>query len=92
MSLYLKVLEGETHESLQKDHLLFPRETYLPDLDANIKCGNSLVGSDALDDFDGSAAELVALKPFDWDKEFPSVIRQGGFDVVIGKPSLSQRG
>jgi hypothetical protein len=44
MSLYLKVLEGETHESLENDHLLFPRETYLPDLDANIKCGNSLIG------------------------------------------------
>lgn len=86
MSLYLKVLEGETHESLENDHLLFPKETYLPDLDANIKCGNSLVGPDALDDFSGSASELVALKPFDWGKEFKSILKDGGFDIVIGNP------
>jgi hypothetical protein len=42
--------------------------------------------SDASDDFDGAASELVALKPFDWKREFPTIMKQGGFDVVIGNP------
>lgn len=86
MSLYLKVLEGETHESLVKDHTLFPTETYLPDLDSNIKCGNSLISTDAASDFHGTAAELAELKPFNWNLEFGSIIRSGGFDAVIGNP------
>ncbi len=45
LSLLLKVLEGEDEQSMGKQMALF-QERVLPDLSANIKCGNSLVGTD----------------------------------------------
>lgn len=56
----------------------------LPNLDQNIKVGNSLVG-DEYYSFDPSALSNIKLlkrvKPFDWDKEFGDT-----FDAVIGNP------
>src|SRR5205823_9969282 len=43
LSLLLKVLEGETADSLGGYWTLF-RERALPDLGKNIQCGNSLIG------------------------------------------------
>ena len=48
----------------------------LATLENNIKCGNSLI-----DD-----AEIVGEMAFDWEKEFPKVFKNGGFDVVVGNP------
>ena len=48
----------------------------LATLDANIKCGNSLI-----DDH-----EVAGKKAFSWRNEFPEIFRGGGFDVVIGNP------
>ena len=48
----------------------------LNSLNDNIKCGNSLI-----DD-----PEIAGEKAFDWQKEFPKVFANGGFDVVIGNP------
>ncbi|MBE0540372.1 MAG: N-6 DNA methylase [Verrucomicrobia bacterium] len=45
LSLLLKVLEGETGQTLQTIFRLFA-ERALPDLGDNIKCGNSLIGPD----------------------------------------------
>ena len=45
LSLLLKVLEGENEETISKQLKLF-QERALPDLGSNIKCGNSLIGSD----------------------------------------------
>src|SRR6185437_11633082 len=45
LSLLLKVLEGETMESVGGLWTLF-RERALPDLGRNIQCGNSLIGTD----------------------------------------------
>jgi len=45
-------------------------------LNENIKCGNSLI-----DD-----PEVAGDKAFNWEKEFPEVFANGGFDVVIGNP------
>ncbi|MDR2762233.1 MAG: N-6 DNA methylase [Planctomycetaceae bacterium] len=45
-------------------------------LDANIKCGNSLISDPKID----------PDKSFDWRKEFPRIFEKGGFDVVIGNP------
>jgi len=45
LSLLLTVLEDETGETLAKQ-LAFFHERALPDLATNIKCGNSLIGSD----------------------------------------------
>ncbi len=49
LSLLLKVLEGETAETINSQPSFF-RERALPDLDEkNIKCGNSLIGHDFYD-------------------------------------------
>lgn len=88
LSLLLKVLEGETGEIAQRDFLK-ERERILPDLANNIKCGNSLIGSDfynqpEMDLLDDESRYSVNV--FDWKTGFPEAINQGGFDVVIGNP------
>jgi len=45
LSLLLKVLEGESEQTLATQ-LRFYHERALPDLGSNIKCGNSLIGQD----------------------------------------------
>ncbi len=56
MSLLLKVLEGENEGTLASQMSLF-HERALPDLGANVQCGNSLIGPDYLrQPADGSAA------------------------------------
>jgi len=90
LSLLLKVLEGETSETLDRQFRLF-HERALPDLAGNIKCGNSLIGSDfynghQLSLFDEE--ERFRINVFDWDGNdgFPEIIKSGGFDAVIGNP------
>jgi len=88
LSLLLKVLEGETGQTLQTVFRLF-HERALPDLGDNIKCGNSLIGPDfyaqqqmtLLDD-----EERYRINVFDWQNEFPEIFKAGGFDAVIGNP------
>jgi hypothetical protein len=86
LSLLLKVLEGENEETISKQLTLF-QERALPDLSNNIKCGNSLIGWDILNDNPGLTQEAIdRINPFDWDKEFPDIFLRGGFNVVIGNP------
>jgi hypothetical protein len=88
LSLYLKILEGETRTTLGKQHTLFPKETFLPDLSSNIKCGNSLVASDFYADEQLSLLEPTTnshVNVFDWSSEFPA-LASGGFDAVVGNP------
>jgi hypothetical protein len=86
LSLLLKVLEGENEETISKQLTLF-QERALPDLGENIKCGNSLIGWDILEDNPGlGQEEIERINPFDWEREFAEVFRRGGFDVVIGNP------
>ncbi len=87
LSLLLKVLEGETKETLQRQ--LFAKQRALPDLADNIKCGNSLIGPDFYHDrqlalFDED--ERLRINVFDWKTEFPEIMQSGGFDAVIGNP------
>ncbi|MGR3317948.1 MAG: Eco57I restriction-modification methylase domain-containing protein [Candidatus Anammoxibacter sp.] len=88
LSLLLKVLEGESEQTLGSQLLLF-QERVLPDLHNNIKCGNSLIGPDfyhgkqmALLDED----EMYRINTFDWNTEFQEIMKNGGFDAVIGNP------
>ena len=86
LSLLLKVLEGEARE-LRGKQLDFHR--VLPDLGNNIKCGNSLIGSDFyaqpdLPTLDDEAR--LKLNAFDWAHEFKPIMDAGGFDAVIGNP------
>jgi len=88
LSLLLKVLEGETGQSLQRLFDVF-HERALPDLGRNIKCGNSLIGPEfyrqqEMDLFD--EGERLRINIFDWPAEFPAVFAAGGFDAVIGNP------
>ena len=88
MSLLLKILEDESKESLQSQ-FIFQRERALPDLSNNIKCGNSLIKSDfymgeQLGMFDEE--EQMRINVFDWEVEFPQIMKRGGFDAVIGNP------
>ena len=92
LSLLLKVLEYEGLEVQQKS--LF-NERVLPDLYNNIKCGNSLIGSDF---YNGDNLKLFDDKEtqnkvnvFDWDKAFPEIFKNGGFDCVIGNPPYLTR-
>jgi type I restriction-modification system DNA methylase subunit len=78
LSLLLKVLEGETQQSLQPV-LRFFHQRALPDLGDNIKCGNSLIGPDfyqqqqmALLDEE----EHYRVNVFDWQAEFPHIFRR----------------
>lgn len=88
LSLLLKVLEGESQETLAKQFELF-RQRALPDLGGNIKCGNSLIAPDEL-----IARQLPLLgeeeryrvNAFDWAQGFPEVMQAGGFDGIIGNP------
>jgi len=87
MSLYLKILD----EGYDKGQIeLFMRGHILPDMTNNIKCGNSLIGTDfynhgnlELDD-----NNLNKLNCFDWDGKdgFAEIFKNGGFDVIIGNP------
>jgi hypothetical protein len=86
LSLLLKVLEGEARE-LRGRQTDFHR--VLPDLGHNIKCGNSLIGSDFyaqpdLPTLDDEAR--LKINAFDWAHEFKPIMDAGGFDVVIGNP------
>jgi len=58
----------------------------LPNLDKNIKNGNSLIsGTDEeLKKYFGK--NFRDKKPFNWKEEFPEVSKQGGFNVIIGNP------
>jgi hypothetical protein len=86
LSLLLKVLEGENEETISKQLTLF-QERALPDLSRNIKCGNSLIGWDILEDNPAMGQEEIErINPFDWETEFPEIMRDGGFHVVIGNP------
>ncbi len=76
MSLYLKVLEGENAETLNPQMTLALKEVYLPSLTKNIKCGNSLIGTDFTSQgemFDEEARHKV--NPFDWEMEFPEILK-----------------
>lgn len=84
LSLLLKCLEGETQASMQQQFSLW-NERVLPSLDDNIRSGNSLIGLDFYD-LELDFGEPKKIKPFSWEKSFPSVFARGGFDVVIGNP------
>ena len=84
LSLLLKVLEEENEENIEKQMKLFA-ERALPSLHENIKCGNSLIGTDILTP-EMSPDEVRRINPFDWDREFADVMKAGGFDAVIGNP------
>ena len=77
LSLMLKVLEGESTQTLSNE-LQFFRERALPDLSNNIKCGNSLIGPDFYNQTEMNFLddeEKLRINVFDWHKEFPQIFK-----------------
>jgi type I restriction-modification system DNA methylase subunit len=90
LSLLLKVLEGESEQSLATQ-LRFFHTRALPDLGSNIKCGNSLIGPDFYEQSELlflDEDERYRINVFDWSGKdgFPEIMKAGGFDAVIGNP------
>ena len=95
VSLFLKLLEDETPSSIHLSDM-FLKDTILPDLSKNIKCGNSLIGTDILSN-DGNLFPLnkggtgdvideEKIKPMDFETAFPDIMKNGGFDAIVGNP------
>lgn len=89
LNLLLCVLENENQGTVRQLALI--RQRVLPDLASNIKCGNSLIGSDfyreqQLSLFDDETR--YRINAFDWAQEFAGVFQRSnpGFDVIIGNP------
>ncbi len=90
LSLFLKLLENEGRSLGSTGQVQLFRTSdihakILPSMMNNIKCGNSLIGSEYYRDknmllFDMKEQRKVNV--FDWKKEFPF----DGFDCVIGNP------
>jgi len=93
LSLLLKVLEHESRESIDPQVKL-GLEGVLPNLEGNIKCGNSLIGEDYYGAGQQQATlfdevEMRRINVFDWNDErkgFGGIMKRGGFDCVIGNP------
>ncbi|MEW5814809.1 MAG: TaqI-like C-terminal specificity domain-containing protein [Spirochaetota bacterium] len=90
LSLLLKLMEGENAQSAGS---LFKHSDFklLPNLDCNIKCGNSLIQSDFYSNKQGTlfdTEEMRRINAFDWEGKngFPEIMNEGGFDCVIGNP------
>ena len=89
LSLLLKILEGESAETLANQLRLF-HERALPDLGGNIKCGNSLIGPDY---YERPGRESCRRRRASADQRLRleggvsrGFGKAGGFDAVIGNP------
>jgi len=87
-SLSLKLLEfenGVTVNEFAFEHRL----KVLPQLDGNIKTGNSLVDNNYFK-YNSQAITndvlLYKVKPFSWQDEFQFLKNTGGFDAILGNP------
>ncbi len=94
LSLLLKVLEGESDQTLNAQMALL-QERALPDLNSNIKCGNSLIAPDFYEQT-GKQMNLIAhdeeerarVNVFDWESEFQEVFTKT--DAVLETASVSR--
>ena len=78
-TLLLRLIENETEPSVADS------KPVLPDLNPNIKHGNSLICFDDLKEDKTSEADRLRINPFSW-----SDINSGEkFDVIIGNPPYS---
>ena len=59
-------------------------------LNENVKVGNSLIsgGEQELRHYFGD--NWKDKRPFNWEEEFPHIMKSGGFDIVIGNPPYVQ--
>ena len=90
LSLYLRLLKDETTGTAHQYLLDFAHtakmKTLLPDLSKNIRCGNSLIGTDILEGGLFVSEEERKLNAMDFEDAFPEVMKRGGFDAIVGNP------
>lgn len=87
MSLCLRLIDNYSPEDFDAVGLLGSQ--ILKGIGANIRCGNTLVGTDIEQHFPaiaGNMRELQETNAFDWESSFPTVFENGGFDFVVGNP------
>ena len=102
LSLLLKVMEGENQDTLERQMKLFKERALPdlgsnikcgnsligPDF-YSVGAGHDLpslfVGAGHVPP-SLNEEEIYRINPFDWQKEFPEIMKQGGFDAVIGNP------
>lgn len=85
LSLYLKLLEDET-TATANDMMVMFKEQILPSLNNNIVCGNSLIGTDILEGSFFEREEELKLRPMNYEDVFPTIMKSGGFDAIVGNP------
>jgi type I restriction-modification system DNA methylase subunit len=102
LSLLLKVMEGENQDTLERQLKLFKERALPdlgsnikcgnsligPDffsVGAGHDLPSLLVGAGHVPP-SLNEEEMYRINPFDWQKEFPEIMKAGGFDVVIGNP------
>jgi len=79
------MLEDESTATANEMQVLF-HEKILPDLSKNIVCGNSLIGTDILQGKMFPSEEERKLNPMDFETTFPEIMKNGGFDAIVGNP------
>lgn len=87
MSLCLRLIDNYSPEDFDAVGLLGSQ--ILKGIGANIRCGNSLVGTDIEQHYPtitDNMRELQETNAFDWESSFPAVFEKGGFDFVVGNP------
>lgn len=87
-SLSMKALENTSKDELEEDITLFEQKL-LPNMENNIKCGNSIIDDDYFYKYQNDLFDDVKHKKinsFNWEEEYKNIFEQGKFDVVIGNP------
>lgn len=87
MSLCLRLIDNYSPEDFDTVGLLGSQ--ILKGIGANIRCGNSLVGTDIEQHYPtitDNMRELQETNAFDWESSFPAVFEKSGFDFVVGNP------
>lgn len=92
--LLLQLIINEDEKTIAHQRALNP-VGLLPDLQNNIKCGNSIIGEEYFDfgqSHPFNFKEQKKINPFDWNSEFPEILRREGFDaVIVDLPFFSQK-
>ncbi|MBF0544970.1 MAG: N-6 DNA methylase [Candidatus Riflebacteria bacterium] len=73
LSLWLYVADSEFSSSI---------------LESRVKFGDSLVGTPFIAGLSLNKVELEAVSPhiLNWEREFPEIFENGGFDIIVGNP------
>ncbi len=85
LSLSLKLLEEETHETAINYQEEF-KNAILPSLAKNIICGNSIIDREITRSSTLTQEQERSLNPVDYHQHFGKILNKGGFDAVIGNP------